>query len=327
MSIFDKYDLVDFDEPIKIPEMPSTGLTVIVGASGTGKSTILTQWGMKPLKLDTTVPIIELFDNEEWGEEFLIKCGLRSIPTWKRSLSNVSNGERHRAEIAVSLSKGSFYIDEFTSLVDRNTARALCYALSGDLVIATCHRDILRWLDADNIYDTDSCQWLDRGLVRRDNKLTISIRPCDTEAIWEVFKRHHYLSGKVNKSANSWVALYNGKPIAMTSVIAFPNGNWTNGWRGHRTVVLPEFQGMGIGSLLSDTVADYIVSTGARYFSKTSHPAFGEHRNKSDKWKPTSKNGVKRTDYTSKRKTKENGYKLAHADRVCYSHEYIGTDT
>jgi hypothetical protein len=70
-------------------------------------------------------------------------------------------------------------------------------------------------------------------------------------------------------------------------------------------------------------VAKHIVSGGCRFFSKTSHPAMGEHRNKSPNWKPTSKNGKKRDDYKAERKTKEDGHKMAHAHRVCYSHEYI----
>ena len=323
MSIFDKYDLVDIDEPIHIPVKPELGLTVIVGASGTGKTTILKAWGMVAEDLDQNTPIIDLFISEDIGEKYLIKSGLRTVPAWRRSLSEVSNGERHRAEIAVLLSKGSVFIDEFTSLVDRTTARALCNSMSGDLILATCHRDVLSWLDADNIYDADSCQWLDRGSLRRESEFNVSISPCDPEEIWSIFKKHHYLSGKINKACNSWVAIHKGKPVGMVSVLSFPSGNWKNGWREHRTVVLPEFQGMGIGSAISNAVADHIVSTGARYFSKTSHPALGEHRNKSDKWKATSKNGVKRKDYTLSRSTKEDGHKMQHAHRVCYSHEYI----
>jgi energy-coupling factor transporter ATP-binding protein EcfA2 len=328
MSIFDKYDLEDVNGSVNIPIIPDGGVTLIIGGSGTGKTTILNKWGMVDFDISTCHPIHKLFQNDEDAERFLILAGLRSVPSWKRSLLQVSNGERHRAEIAVMLSRGCEFIDEFTSVVDRDTARALCHSINKSkperLVIATCHKDVLEWLDFDRAYDTDSCQWLDRGSARRIREFSFSIEPCDTEKVWELFGRHHYLSGKVNKSANSWVAIYNGKPIAMSSVIAFPSGNWKDGWRGHRTVVLPEFQGMGIGSKLSDSIAAHIVSTGARFFSKTAHPAFGEHRNNSPLWKATSKNMIKRKDYNSDRKTKEDGHKAAHAHRVCYSHEFVG---
>ncbi len=329
MSIFDKYDLVDVDETVKQVDLPEKGLIVIVGSSGSGKTTLMKSWGMSDTVYDMDTPIIDLFSSHDDGEHYLILAGLRSVPSWKRTLSTVSNGERHRAEIALHLSQHSEFIDEFTSVVDRHTARALCHSINRAecerLVLSTCHRDVLEWLDFDHAYDTDSGQWLDRRSVRRDRAIELSIRPCDTEAVWEFFKRHHYLSGKVNKSANCWVALYEGKPVAMTSAIAFPSGNWKDGWRGHRTVVLPEFQGLGIGSALSDAVAEHIISTGARFFSKTSHPAFGEHRNRSPKWKPTSKNGIRRNDYSSKRKTKEAGHKAQHINRICFSHEYVGT--
>ena len=328
-SIFDKYDLVDIDNEISIPEKPSEGVTVIVGGSGTGKTSILRAWGMAEQCLDLETPIYKQFKSEEEAEHYLICAGLRSVPAWKRSLSSVSNGERHRAEVAIALSFGEAFIDEFTSVVDRDTARALCNSLNKfskqSVCIATCHKDILSWLNADNIYSTDLNAWIDRGALRRDREITIDISPCDTQAVWEIFGKHHYLSGKINKSANSFVATYNGKPVGMTSIIAFPSGNWKDGWRGHRTVVLPEFQGMGIGSALSDYTANMVISNGGRFFSKTSHPAFGEHRERSEKWKATSKNKVIRNDYLKgNRKTKEDGHKLKHAKRSCYSHEYIG---
>lgn len=329
MSIFDKYDLIDVDESFPTPEMPDGRVILVVGGSGTGKTTIMKSWGMQSAELDVNKPIYQLFKTEQEAENFLISAGLRSVPAWKRSLSQVSNGERHRAEIAVMLSRGIKFIDEFTSVVDRCTARALCHSINNNasdkqIVLATCHKDVLQWIDFDHAYDTDSKSWIDRGLVRRETTIELSIEPCDTKKVWEIFKKHHYLSGKINKSANSWIATINGKPVAMTSVIAFPSGNWADGWREHRTVVLPEFQGMGIGSALSDAVAQHIVSTGARYFSKTSHPAFGRHRNGSAKWKATSKNMVVRNDYKLGRSTKEDGHKLQHAHRVCYSHEFVG---
>lgn len=328
MSIFDKYDLSDVCEDFTIPTRPVSGNVLVVGSSGSGKSTILKSWGMVDFKYDQNIPIIDLFVSELEGESSLISAGLRSVPCWLRSLSSVSNGERHRAEIALNISYGRLVIDEFTSLVDRNTARSLCVSINkanlNGLTLATCHRDVSEWLDFDHIYDTDAQQWLDRGLLRRSREVKLSIEACDTKKIWRIFQKHHYLSGKINPSASCWMALIGGEVVAMSSVIAFPNGNWKNGWREHRTVVLPEFQGMGIGSALSDAVADYIISTGARYFSKTSHPAFGYHRNNSDKWRATSKNGKKRKDYTLGRSTKEDGHKLKHANRACFSHEYIG---
>jgi hypothetical protein len=75
------------------------------------------------------------------------------------------------------------------------------------------------------------------------------------------------------------------------------------------------------------------VDRGLRYFSKTAHPSFGEHREKSPLWRATSTNRKSRkSSYLLKDGTirKMPGYggnaqiALRDADRVCYSHEYIG---
>lgn len=54
--------------------------------------------------------------------------------------------------------------------------------------------------------------------------------------------------------------------------------------RGHRTVVLPDYQGVGIGSILSNFIAEYYVKQGFRYSSVTSNPAFINHRKNNKNW-------------------------------------------
>jgi ABC-type ATPase with predicted acetyltransferase domain len=54
-------------------------------------------------------------------------------------------------------------IDEFTSVVNRETAKSCSVALSKyikrnnlkNIVLATCHEDILSWLEPDWVYCTD----------------------------------------------------------------------------------------------------------------------------------------------------------------------------
>ena len=112
--------------------------------------------------------------------------------------------------------------------------------------------------------------------------------------------------------------------IGFSSALAFPSGSFTNAWREHRTVILPDYQGMGFGVRLSDAVAEMFIRSGCRYFSKTAHPRMGEYRENSASWKPTSKNKKSRPDYLSNlvRVTKEDNHKHQHAHRVAYSHEY-----
>jgi len=136
-----------------------------------------------------------------------------------------------------------------------------------------------------------------------------------------MFKNHHYLDENINKSARCYVGVWDDKIIAFGASLALPNGNFKNGWRGHRTVILPDFQGLGIGIRFSDAIAQIHIDQGLRYFSRTAHPRMGLYRMKSKLWKPTSKNLKLRNDITH-----SNIFNNHYADnkRTCFSHEYIG---
>ena len=51
---------------------------------------------------------------------------------------------------------------------------------------------------------------------------------------WEIFKKHHYLDGAINKGARCWVAYLWGNPVAFNSVLAMPSGSLKRAWREHR---------------------------------------------------------------------------------------------
>jgi hypothetical protein len=72
-------------------------------------------------------------------------------------------------------------------------------------------------------------------------------------------------------------------PAAFTAVLSAPDARGGY-WREHRTVCLPDFQGVGIGNALSEFVASLFVATGKRYCSRTSHPAMIRHRAASKLW-------------------------------------------
>ena len=338
-----KYDIRDHVEtPVTIPKLPTEGIVLLVGTSGSGKSTILrTVDDPKPLNIDPTKTVIENFSTAERGEELLLACGLRTIPAWFRTPKTLSNGEFHRFEIALGLDQGHTIIDEFTSVVDRDTAKSLAYSIRkyhdqnpGVLYIASCHRDITDWLDPDWVYDTD-LQVLDnrRALCLRLGRrpsITLTIRGT-TPDLWRSFSKYHYLDTRMSRSVHCYVALIGDKPVAFHAAIHSTNRDIHSYWRGHRTVVLPEFQGLGIGTAFSDAIAEIYVSRGLRYFSKTAHPSFGEHREKSPLWRATSTNRKSRAasyikkDGTVREMPGYGGTTTARdAHRVCYSHEYIG---
>ena len=339
-----KYDITDHREArVAIPDLPPDGIVLIVGTSGSGKSTILNTLGnSSQIEFDPCTAVIENFSTAERGEELLLACGLRTIPAWFRTPNTLSNGEHHRFVMALCLDQGINCIDEFTSVVDRDTAKSLAYSVrqyydksgrTNPLYIASCHRDIVEWLDPDYIYDTDMQELsARRSLHLRLGRpeLTLTIRSSSAD-YWKYFSRFHYLDSALSKSAHYYVLLLGDKPIGFHAAIHSTNRDIHSYWRGHRTVILPEFQGMGIGTAFSDAIAELYVSKGLRYFSKTAHPSFGEHREKSPLWRPTSMNKKSRVgSYLNKDGTarKMAGYggttTVRDAYRVCYSHEYIG---
>lgn len=318
---------VSFDVPeFKAPKRNgSWSIGLIVGPSGSGKSTLLkSNYGVTEDKVwDGEKAIASQVDYERFSA-----VGLNSVPVWCRPYHVLSTGEAFRARMAALLASDTSF-DEFTSTIDRVVAKSCSNAIQRHIreekmtgvVFSTCHYDVAEWLQPDWIFDTQTGQ-LASGRCLRRSSINLSIYRCKyTE--WGMFRDHHYLSGDVNKSSRCFIAYYGDVPVAFAAAITFPSGSVKNAWRGHRTVVLPDYQGLGIGVRLSDWVARDFVEKGHRYFSKTAHPRMGEYRERSLDWKPTSKNKKARPDYKKGRKTKESGHKMNHVNRICYSHEYI----
>lgn len=318
------FSLPEFD----IPNAFNIGL--IVGPSGSGKSSLLSEIGQKENCVwDNSKSVCSHFASADDAKAKLAASGLNSVPAMLRSYSSLSTGEKYRAELARML-KSNAVIDEFTSVVDRNVAKSCAFAVqryirSSDLkqiVFASCHYDVIDWLMPDWVLDTRDNTVSIRGLARRP-RIEIDIIRASPK-LWGSFSDHHYLSGNINNSSRCWVAFWGNQPVGFVSALAFPNGNFKNAWRGHRTVVLPDFQGLGIGVRISDAVGEIIKAEGGRFFSKTASSRMGEYREKSAAWRATSKNKKGRPDYKHGRKTKESNHKMAHVERICYSHEYVG---
>lgn len=314
--------------PYLLPdELPKDfGIGVIVGASGTGKSTLLKSFGTPTYNEWTDGSIASHFFNPVDASEKLAAAGLMSVPEWIKPFHVLSNGQQFRANLARSL-KDDAIIDEFTSVIDRNVAKAASTAMARyvrknnvkGIVLATVHRDILEYLEPDWIIDTDRGEWTSGRWLHRP-ELVLEVRPC-SNAIWSYFAPYHYLTESLNKASHCYLALCDGNVVGFVASIAYPSGTVKSAFREHRLVIHPDYQGFGIGPRLSELVAQHYLDNGKRYFSKTSHPRLGGYRDGSDVWKPTSKNHMKRSDGKN-----EDG-KLRwsiNPERWSYSHEYIG---
>jgi ABC-type ATPase involved in cell division len=152
--------------PTKIPTKFKLG--VIVGSSGSGKSTMLKNFGQEENPTwDPNKSIVSHFDDPDDAINKLGSVGLNSIPSWYKPYHVLSNGEKFRADLARKI-KSNSVIDEFTSVVDRDVAKAASVSLSKyiqnndieNVVISTCHHDILDWLQPDWVLNMDTGELL-----------------------------------------------------------------------------------------------------------------------------------------------------------------------
>jgi GNAT superfamily N-acetyltransferase len=316
-----------YELPDDLPEWWHIG--VIVGASGTGKSKLLATFddgAVEEVEWDPSKSIAAHFDNAVEANEKLSAAGLMSVPDWVKPYHVLSNGQQFRANLARSLYNCA-RIDEFTSVIDRNVAKAASTAMARyvrkndiqGIVLVTCHRDILEYLEPDWVIDTDRGEWTSGRYLRRP-ELVLEIHPASNK-IWEHFAPYHYLSESLNKSARCYVGVWDGQIVGFVASMAYPSGTVQNAFREHRLVVHPDYQGLGLGPRLSEAVAKHYIDNGKRYFSKTSHPRLGGYRDQSEVWKPTSKNHMKRPDGSHNKRIMR--WQI-DPNRWSYSHEYIG---
>lgn len=140
---------------------------VIVGGSGTGKSTIAKElFGDKILQFEyKNNSVIDDMPNVPFEEisKMFYSVGFGSVPSWLKPYSVLSNGEKMRVDLARAMLTNDFVVfDEFTSVVDRQIAQTACIAINKAIkktqkkfVAVTCHYDILEWLQPDWVFDTN----------------------------------------------------------------------------------------------------------------------------------------------------------------------------
>lgn len=305
-------------------------LGLIVGSSGAGKTTIAKKiFGEENyhsgFEWPNDISFLEGFDRELNANEItkaLNHVGFSSPPSWLLPFSALSNGQKFRAEIARILldKKQLTVIDEFTSVIDRTVAKIGCAAISKlikkmekKIVAVSCHYDIKEWLEPDWIYDVNDNTFI-WGSLRRP-EITIEIFECHYKA-WELFKNHHYLTGEISHAAKCFIAFYEKEPVAFSSYIHFVHPKKKKTKREHRTVVLPDYQGIGIGNELSNFVGDYCKKNGFNFISTTSHPNMIFSRLKNPKWKMTRKPSVIGAN--------KNMHIKSSSGRLTASFEYIG---
>ncbi len=241
----------------------------------------------------------------------LAAVGFSSPPAWLRPYHVLSNGEKFRCDLARLLlndCKSSIsdckndcnssisdfqsplvVMDEFTSVVDRTVARLGSAALAGAIrggaiarrfVAVSCHYDIVPWLCPDWVVDM-ATQSLARGKLPRED-IRLDIRSCD-KGLWAMFKRHHYLNGNLPACVRCHVGLVENEPVAFAAIA--PVAGYRGYQRFSRVVVLPDYQGIGIGGKFRDAVAALEAPRCRRLSLMTSHPAMIRSLAHSARWR------------------------------------------
>jgi GNAT superfamily N-acetyltransferase len=222
--------------------------------------------------------------------------GFGSPTAWVKPYQVQSGGERFRCDLARALApladeppdttarpsaatpEQLVVFDEFTSAVDRTAARFGARAVGkafregrfhGRFVAVSCHSDLVGWL---------SPEW--RHLPPPAVELAVvRVRP----RAWDLFRRHHYLTGDLNPASTCWMARWQNEPAALCAVV--PMFRRPAYVRISRLVTLPEFQGVGIGTRLAEAVGRMHAAEGKRVGIATGHPALVAHFRRSPRWR------------------------------------------
>lgn len=159
-----------FTGNIELPDKWNIG--IIVGNSGTGKSTIAKELFNEELITGFEYKAKSVIDDMPKGVlvEDITKMfyteGFGSVPSWLKPYKVLSNGEKMRVDLARALlEKDKIVFDEFTSVVDRTIAQTSCIAinktikkLNKQFIAVTCHFDVIEWLEPDWVFDTNKMQ-------------------------------------------------------------------------------------------------------------------------------------------------------------------------
>jgi ABC-type lipoprotein export system ATPase subunit len=271
---------------------------LIVGPSGSGKSTLARHlWPQVERKneWDTDRSILDAFPKGMPIAEItglLSSVGLGTVPSWLKPHRVLSVGEMFRADVALSLTRDDdpVVFDEFTSVVDRQVGKVASHAIAKAarrrkqrLVAVTCHYDVEPWLNPDWVIQMETQQFTWRSKQPRP-EVRVDVAPISPKA-WEYFKFYHYLTAKL---PGGMIGCYGGwiedRCVTFAYVCRFPHPSCRDIVRVRRQVVLPDWQGLGIGPRMEEYLGRKYIALGNRVRSVAAHPGMVNHYRNSPDW-------------------------------------------
>lgn len=316
---------------------------LIVGASGSGKTTLAKQiFGSDCFKfdIDSERPIIDQLPKELSYDEcadILAGIGLTSVPCWIRPVKTLSNGQRARAEAALAMVKNQsqIIIDEWTSVVDRTVAKVMSHCVQKfarkndkQIILLSCHYDVIEWLNPDWIIDCNHQSFIDRRSLpeserKRKEQLEFNIREIDRSS-WRYFSKYHYLSERLPGGSLYLYGLFCGEN--QIGFQCFANyvptkKNTIPIFHSNRTVIHPDYAGMGLGIKVINETSRLMKQKGFKIMAKFSSTPIYRSMVKNPEWKLCE---IKRQ--IGKMSVRGNiGRKEGYRENIkTYSFEYVG---
>ncbi|MFO0884256.1 MAG: GNAT family N-acetyltransferase [Pirellulales bacterium] len=289
---------------------------VICGMSGSGKTRLAERvlvGAIWPMPIPESSRGLAILDSLTAGLDgcwmtdelthLLTQVGLGNAVTWLRPLECLSEGEKFRAGLARLLLQGiacakregkkrelTLVMDEFGSALDGTTARNVCMCLDkwmrsmGErwrlrLVVVTCHGELYDWLRGDWKLELPDGMLQPRGGLRRE--LCLRVERCHATA-WKLFAEHHYLDGDLGRGVQCFVVMEGVKVVAFCAL----GSSWGQPGmrRVQRLVVMPAYQGLGIGKKLLALVSEEAMLAGHEVRITTGHPAMVRSLEKDERW-------------------------------------------
>jgi len=261
-SLFNAETGANFDLEAELPiDDGDWQIGVVVGPSGSGKTSIGREifGGAEAFWTPEWPHDQPLIDGIGAGADFndvtaaLGSVGLGTVPTWLRPYPVLSNGEKFRADLARLIIEGPerAVVDEFTSVVDRQIAKfgALAFGKAWrrtkgrQVVLLTPHYDVIEWLEPDWVFDTAKKSFA-RGRPRRPS-FDLEVWSVDG-SYWPLFEPHHYLKLPRMVGCKYFVGTVDGELAVHVGVSSMNKGKGVEA-RACRLVVMPEWQGAGVG--------------------------------------------------------------------------------
>jgi hypothetical protein len=136
------------------------------------------------------------------------------------------------------------------------------------------------------------------------------------------FNKHHYLTSEMNKVCKSLLFCWNDTPVAFIGLLNSPRKGYPHDMTISRIVILPDFQGLGLSSIILNFCGGIVKSIGDDYrlLIKTIHTKMGKHLTKCNEWQPTTFNGKQRHNLIHEGKKYKRRF-----ERISYCFKYVGS--